>query len=145
MPEEIIKEVTGHRSTKALGLYERPSLAQKKAVSKVLAEFGSFSQEVKNFAQQTSSSSNGATESAATPVLASAHSAKQLDCTGLFSSLFSGLTNCTINIAPQQLNINIGVGSSHQQDEALVAELPPSIETFTYLCVCLCTHSTPVM
>ena len=131
----MIKEVTGHRSSKALALYERPSLAQKQAVSKVLAEGGSFDQEVKSIAQQQTTSYNGAAESTiqpTTPVLAGAihaHSAKQLDPAGLFSSLFSGLTNCTINFAPQQLNINIGVGASHQQDEefdALVAKLPPT-------------------
>ena len=62
-----------------------------------------------------------------------AHSAKQFDPAGLFSSLFSGLTKCTINFAPQQLNVNTRVGASHQQDEefdALVAELPPSGDYF---------------
>ena len=105
-------------------------------MSKVLVEGGSFDQEVKSIAQQQQTSSfNGTAESTIQPtthVLASAinaHSAKQLDPAGLFSSLFSGLTNCTINFAPQQLNINIGIGASHQQDEefdALVAKLPPT-------------------
>ena len=105
-------------------------------MSKVLVEGGSFDQEVKCIAQQQQTSSfNGTAESTIQPtthVLASAinaHSAKQLDPAGLFSSLFSGLTNCTIKFAPQQLNINIGIGASHQQDEefdALVAKLPPT-------------------
>lgn len=37
VPEKIIKDVTGHKSSKALALYERPTVAQKQAVSKVLA------------------------------------------------------------------------------------------------------------
>ena len=37
VPEKMIKEITGHHSSKALSLYERPSLAQKQAVSKVIA------------------------------------------------------------------------------------------------------------
>ena len=100
VPEKMIKEVTGHHSTKALGLYERPSLAQKKAVSKVLAEGGRFSQEVK----LNRLALPMVLLSLLLPVLTGAihaHSAKQLDPAGLLSSLFSGLTNCTINFAPQ--------------------------------------------
>ena len=37
VPEKMIKAVTGHKSSKALALYERPTLAQKQALSKVLA------------------------------------------------------------------------------------------------------------
>ena len=33
----MIKNVTGHKSSKVLALYERPTLAQKQALSKVLA------------------------------------------------------------------------------------------------------------
>ena len=47
VPEKMIKEITGHHSSKALSLYERPSLAQKQAVSKVIAGGGaSFPEEV---------------------------------------------------------------------------------------------------
>ena len=62
--------------------------------------------------------------------------------------LFSGLTKCTINFAPQQLDINVGGGASHQQDEefdALVAELPPSSDYWwnfwLYLRVYSCEHT----
>ena len=66
VPEKMIKEVTGHCSSKALALYERP---QKQAVSKVLAEGESFDQEVKSIAQQQQTSSfNGAHESAIQPM-----------------------------------------------------------------------------
>ena len=37
VPEKMIKDITGHKSSKALALYERPTLAQKQALSKVLA------------------------------------------------------------------------------------------------------------
>ena len=37
VPEKMIKDVTRHKSSKALALYERPTLAQKQALSKVLA------------------------------------------------------------------------------------------------------------
>ena len=33
----MVKEVTGHKSSEALALYERPALVQKQALSKVLA------------------------------------------------------------------------------------------------------------
>ena len=61
-------------------------LYKKQAVSKVLAEGGSFDQEVKSMVQQQTSSFNGAAKSAIQPttsVLTSAihaHSAKQLGC-----------------------------------------------------------------
>ena len=107
VPEKMIK-VTGHRSSTALAPYERPSLTQKQAVSKVLAEGESFDQEVNSIAQQQTSSFNGAAIHP-TSVLASAihtHSAHQLDPAGLFSSPFNGLTNCTVKFAPRYLNIN---------------------------------------
>ena len=37
VPEKMIKDVTGHKSSKALALYEHLTLAQKQALSKVLA------------------------------------------------------------------------------------------------------------
>ena len=37
VPEKMIMDVTGHKSSKALALYECPTLAQKQALSKVLA------------------------------------------------------------------------------------------------------------
>lgn len=47
---------------------------------------------------------------------------------GLFSSLFHGLTNCTINISPQNINIGVGIGefASSEMDEfdSIVAEMP---------------------
>ena len=36
VPEKMIKDVTGHKSSKALSLYEQPTVAQKQALSKVL-------------------------------------------------------------------------------------------------------------
>ena len=56
VPEKMIKEVTGHRSSKALALYERPSLAQKQALSKVAAEGGNFDEQVQAIEKQGSKS-----------------------------------------------------------------------------------------
>ena len=50
----MIKDITGHRSSKALSLYERPSLAQNQAVSKVMAGNGSFSEEVQKIQSKDS-------------------------------------------------------------------------------------------
>lgn len=36
VPEKMIKEVTGHKSSKALAIYERPTVQQKQAVSNIL-------------------------------------------------------------------------------------------------------------
>ena len=35
IPEEMIKEVTGHKSFKALAIYERPTVQQKQAISNI--------------------------------------------------------------------------------------------------------------
>ena len=47
---------------------------------------------------------------------------------GLFSSLFQGLTNCTINFSPQSINIGVGFGefASSDMDEfdSIVTEMP---------------------
>ena len=36
VPEKMIKEVTGHKSSKALEIYERPTVPQKQALANVL-------------------------------------------------------------------------------------------------------------
>ena len=47
---------------------------------------------------------------------------------GLFSSLFQGLTNCTINFSPQRINIGVAFGefASSEMDEfdSIVTEMP---------------------
>ena len=36
VPEKMIKEVMGHKSSRALAIYERPTVQQKQAVSNIL-------------------------------------------------------------------------------------------------------------
>ena len=82
VPERLIRDVTGHRSS-ALHLYERPSVQQKQAVSRVLV------QGRQSFEQRTKHSE-------------SLHTASS----SVIGSLFSGLTNCTVTISPQNFIVN---------------------------------------
>ena len=50
VPKKMIKDVTGHKSSKALALYERPTMAQKQGLSMVLA--GSSSSGPTSFSTQ---------------------------------------------------------------------------------------------
>ena len=52
VPEKMIKDITGHKSSKALALYERPSVAQKQALSKVLAGSESSSSGPMSFGEE---------------------------------------------------------------------------------------------
>ena len=52
---------------------------------------------------------------------------------GLFSSLFHGVSHCTINFAPKTINIGVGVGlgevaSTEEMDEfdSIVSDMPDS-------------------
>lgn len=126
VPEKIIEDITGHKSSKALALYERPNVAQKQALSKVLAGSqssgsgqASFAKEVDKLQQvqavQRSQQHLHFSNSRANPA-------------GLFSSLFQGLTNCTINFSPQNINIGVGFGefNSSEIDEfdSIVVQMP---------------------
>ena len=127
VPEKMIKDVTGHKSSKALALYERLTLAQKQALSKVLAggpgssSSTSFSEEVDKLRCNQSA------------VQRSEHHlhAKSAVPAGLFSSLFHGVSHCTINFAPKTINIGVGVGlggvaSTEEMDEfdSVVSDMP---------------------
>ena len=105
VPEKMIKEVTGHHSSKALALYERPSLAQKQALSNVIAEGGNLDKKVQAVQKHDSRS---AVQSCSVSATQHRCSTKQGGPAVLISSLFSGLNNCTINFSPQNLNINVG-------------------------------------
>ena len=114
MAEKMIKEVTGHKSSKALALCERPTLVQKQALSKVLAggsgttSSTSFSEEVDKLRCK---------EIGAIVQMSEHHlHAKSALPAGLFSSRVS---NCTINFAPKTINIGVGIGgaASTQEDE----------------------------
>ena len=101
VPEKLIRDVTGHRS-KALELYECPSLDQLKAVSRVLLHGRSFEKE--NFNPKP-------------PSILSCNKHNNPD---VFGSLFSGLSNCTVTISPQNLIDIVGTsGSSSEVSSAL--------------------------
>ena len=117
VPEKMIKEVTGHKSSKALVLYQCPTLVQKQALSKVLAGGSGttsstlFSEEVdklrcKEMGAIVQKSEHHLHGKSALPA-------------GLFSSLFHGVSNYTINFAPKTINIGVGIGgaASTQEDE----------------------------
>ena len=99
VPEKLIKSVTGHKSTKALKIYERPTVEQQQAVSKVLTVGGEYTpQPTKQLdlprspttAQQQLNVSQGASKKGG----------------NLMGTMFSGLSGCTINITPQNFVVN---------------------------------------
>ena len=100
VPEKLIKSVTGHKSSKALEIYERPTVKQLKAVSKVMANPGSsFIAEMDREKVQCHSDS--------VDVFQSREILKEKSDYGIVGSMFAGLNSCPINISPQTMVINI--------------------------------------
>ena len=90
VPEKIIKGITGHRSSKALEVYERPTQSQLQAVSSVMSQPGcSFSEELHSRSEVYEHKKEMTTSGA-----------------GLLGSMFSGLNECSIQIAPQSMVVN---------------------------------------
>ena len=89
VPEKVIKEVTGHKPSKALEIYERPTVHQKQALSNVLNGScrGDFGAEVTKM-------QGGEKE------LLKTSTTRQNGGTPFMGSLFQGLNNCTVNITP---------------------------------------------
>ena len=81
IPEKIIQERTGHRSIKALRMYERTTTSQHVAVSNIL----SSTTEV-NLPQSTAHAH------------AHAHAKPVADAGVSFSTMFASASNCVINI-----------------------------------------------
>ena len=91
VPEKIIKGITGHRSSKALEVYERPTQSQLQAVSSVMSQPGCcFSEELHSRSEVYEHKKEMTTSGA-----------------GLLGSMFSGLNECSIQIAPQSMVVNI--------------------------------------
>ena len=123
VPEKMIKSVTGHKSSKALAIYERPSLAQEQALSGVLMGGSS------NFVNRGQSSRMplAAMPRAAMPSVP--------NNSMLMSAMFSGLNNCNINISPQNFHVHIQpapvpqpavqVDNDFDEFDTLVQSLPP--------------------
>jgi len=108
-PEKVIQEHTGHRSLKALRMYERTTEKQHQVVSKMLTS----SEEVE-YRQQKEVD---VTASTSANSLATGQSPFQI------SSLFGATTNCVINVnfAPS----NVAVKYAQEEFEY---ELPPGLE-----------------
>ena len=92
MPEKLIRGVTGHKS-KALQLYERPTTQQLQETSAVLV------QGKKQFCPGKENMPTAATQgpSVATPALPTG--LPRGSRPGLFGSIFSGVTNITVNVS----------------------------------------------
>ena len=99
VPEKLIRDVTGHHS-KALELYERPSISQQQSVSRVLVHGEPFRKE--NFNPQPSSCHQPN----------SCSFSRNVVNPNVFGSLFSGLSNCNITFSPQNLVVNVGTSVS---------------------------------
>ena len=101
IPEKMIREVTGHRSS-ALHLYERPTLKQQKDVTSVLMRSSDMENQ---------------------PVTLESHvdhhtsqQAKLCPPPSAIGAMISGLTNCSISITPQNLIVNL---HSAQQEQVV--------------------------
>ena len=115
VPEKLIKGVSGHKSSQALQIYERPTVSQKQAVSRVLtgqpsgSNRDSYLQELQKRPSSASVQPTPLPTQSATTMssVQSQRRVMQLDSSSFVSSMFNGVSNCTINISPQQLNINL--------------------------------------
>lgn len=117
VPEKIIKEVTGHKSSKALAIYERPTVQQKQAVSNILVTSSkSYLDEMKKIESTDR-------------VAKKAPSFTPPTLPNFMTSMFSGLNNCNITISPQNFHVHMQPqvqAADHEFDEcdSLVASLP---------------------
>ena len=110
--------MTGHKSTQALELYERPSIHQKQALSKVITGgTGShFSSELCQIENQPCLDQSQTLNGQHLQQL-SMNDRRVMDSSSWMSSMFHGLTNCTINISPQNFNVNFNPTAKDVEDE----------------------------
>ena len=125
VPEKLIKDVTGHRSN-ALHLYERPSLQQRQEVSKVLVQ-GAVNKEntpqIGNHRMQRVSSN-------VTPQMGN-HPMQRVS-SNVLGSVFSGVSNCSINISPHNFTVNV-CSTSQSAPEFDVNALLQGVDLETFL------------
>ena len=117
VPEKMIKNVTGHKSSKALAIYECPNARQQQALSGVLV---GHSSNYLDRAQTSSVASNQPSTSRSIP-----------NTSMLMSSMFSGLNNCNITISPQNFHVHIQpapdpLAADLDEFDAIVKSLPAS-------------------
>ena len=106
VPEKMIREVTGHRSS-ALHLYERPTLKQQKDVTSVLMR----SNDMENQPVTLESHVDHRTSS-----VGAVQQAKLCPSPSAIGAMILGLTNCSISITPQNLIVNL---HSAQQEQVV--------------------------
>ena len=120
VPEKMIKEVTGHKSSKALEIYERPTVPQRQALANVLngscrSDFGMKVTKMQGGEKRVTKTST----------------TQQNGGAPFMGSLFQGLNNCTVNISPQNFHVHFHQApqptstSTQEEFDALVQYLPP--------------------
>ena len=115
VPEKITKSITGHKSSKALQVYERRTVEQLQAVSNVMTvPNSSFATEVQHYSINPTVSQH--IDSVISPTVLSQHTemyqCKELvkeraSCAEMVGAMFSGLNNCSINFSPQTMIVNV--------------------------------------
>ena len=113
VPEKLIQSRTGHRSLQALRVYERPSEEQHQAVSNILVsgdKSRKFGTEVQNINTPGTAQRSLEVQKVST--------ARGMSTIGaLPGALFGNLSNCTINITPQNFVVNMGQSIAQVEDE----------------------------
>ena len=84
VPEKLIKEVTGHRSSDSLCVYERTSISQQQAVSTLMC-----GQSRQSYQEAVISE----------PVLQQSKTEKPVLGESSFPNMFQNCNNCTINVS----------------------------------------------
>ena len=111
VPEKLVKSVTGHKSTKALQVYERPTVEQERAVSKVLTLGVSYHPQP---AKPPETSSDAGQQQSVLQVKSAIQKGGNL-----LGAMFSGLNGCTINITPQNFVVNVQP-TSHAEENGIM-------------------------
>ncbi len=109
VPEKIIQNTTGHRSLESLRRYEKTSVEQNQAVSKVL--MSADPDKFENVLQQKSTNSKAMAEVNITNSQNTAFVTKESHMREDIRSVFGNLTNCSIG------NITINVNSSNRNKD----------------------------
>ncbi len=118
VPEKLIKGVTGHKSSQALQLYERPTQMQEMAVSRVLTA-GALHltlQQEQQQQQHTIPSVQRQQELSAIPLQNTETIVSKSGTSRFMGSLFNGLNNCTINITPNNFTVNVQTTTEREAD-----------------------------
>lgn len=145
VPQKLIKEVTGHKLSQALQIYERSTVAQKQAVSRVLTAGGSSLQSYAGELDHVKSTSPSMQLSGpSVPSSTQERSSLIQPVTPHFiSAMFNGLSNCTINFSPNNFTLNlnpqlVNAAAIEEEFDAVVDSLPDDQYTFYYIYCFIC-------